>query len=191
MRHRMTRAGGSRKLWDHVTRVRSVRDIPHREVSEFRGCRFASAGTVAAKAVLVLVLGWRNRSDPIAGQYSIHRRLGHANLWRRGERSDLLSAMRVVTVNARRMAVVIRQNRFSGIVRIAPGRKRMIGSLGKFGVNVEQRGSDIIVAVVAVYATLGISVHVSQCWRGTPQQSCRAICIVLHMATRTRIQGNR
>ena len=66
----------------------------------------------------------------------------------------------------------------------------MIGSLGKFGVNVGQRRSDIVVAVVAGYAVLGISVHVSQCWRGTPQQSRWAVCVVLHMTTRTRIQGN-
>ena len=75
---------------------------------------------MAPKAVLVLIQRWRNRADTVAGQLSVHCRLGHANLWRRREYSDLLRPMRVVAVNARRMAVVVQQHCFGGIVRIAP-----------------------------------------------------------------------
>ena len=66
----------------------------------------------------------------------------------------------------------------------------MIGTLGELGVNVGQDRTDIVVAVVAGYTVLGLSVHVGQRRRCAAQQSRRTIRIVLHMATRACVQGN-
>ena len=137
---------------------------------------------MAAQAVLVLILSWRNRTDTIGGQYPIHGGLGGSNLWRIGEcAANLLRTVRIVAVNARCMAAAAHQRRFGGIVRLGSRRKRMIGSLGELGVNVGQGRTDIVVAIVAGYTILGRSVHVGQQWRRAAQQTRRAIGIVLHM----------
>ncbi len=75
VRYRMARGGRSGKLRHDIAGIRGVRYASRREIPEFRFTRLARTRAVATKAVLVLVLSRRNRSDSIARRNSVHRSL--------------------------------------------------------------------------------------------------------------------
>ena len=160
MRYRMTEGRRRSKLRNDVAGIRRVRYVPQREIPEFRSGRLSRRRSVATKAVLILVLRRHDRSDSITGRNSIHSGLGWANERRRRECLDLLRSMRVVAVSTGGMAIVVQKNRLCAVVHTIPGGIWMIGNFCEFCINIRDAWNDIVIAVVAGYAVLGVSVHV-------------------------------
>src|SRR5258708_6086518 len=106
-----------------------------------------AAGAVAAQAVLEWVDGGIEDSNAIGGADAHDAVLRRANRRRSAERGCLHALVRIVTVHAGGVAIVIENAALSAIVNVVPKRKRM-AAFGEFGEDVGRRGRDAAAAVV-------------------------------------------
>ena len=111
----MAGGGRNRKLRNQVERI-ARRDRPHRGVSIDGERLFGRAGTVAAEAVLILIDSRGKRAGSVTGVDAGDVPLRDADQRRRWEYSDRLGPMRAVAVDARGVAVVVKQDVLVGIV---------------------------------------------------------------------------
>ena len=105
--HRVTRSRGSAKFWNDVQGVAGS-DQSHWKVAIFRGIDyFAGTGSMTPQAVLVLIQRRVQRGNAIGGTDPDNAVLGGAQQWRSAEDRRLHRLVRVMTVHASGVTIVV------------------------------------------------------------------------------------